>query len=468
MIDQDTRTALLKLAEQGHGAKAIARAMSLSRNTVKKVLKAGTKEVPGLEREEQLETHLDLVRELHAQCEGNLVRVHEKLADEKIEVAYSTLTDFCRRHEIGVKEKQRAGEYHFRPAQEMQHDTSPHDVMIEGKKVRMQCASLVLCYSRRQYAQLYPKWTRLEARTFLSDAISYVGGAAQQCMLDNSTVIMVGGTGKNAVPAPAMKAFSDNFGFTFVAHTIGDADRSGRVERPFHFIENNFYKGRVFESLEDLNQQLVLWLETNFVRYRKRLKASPAQLFVAEQNLLKALPLHVPEAYNLHGRKVDVEGYVNLHTNRYSVDTVLIGKVLEVRETLDRVRFFDGHRLVGEREKAPFGAQRRLTLPEHKGESRRKNTVPQASPDELLLRKQGAEMVALIDALQKRFGGRGVRAVKQLHRLWTDYPAEPVQQAIAEALRFGLTDLARIETMILARIAGDFFLLKPPPEDPHE
>jgi len=31
---------------------------------------------------------------------------------------------------------------------------------------------------------------------------------------------------------PEMAAFADRFGFRFEAHRIGDADRSGRVERP--------------------------------------------------------------------------------------------------------------------------------------------------------------------------------------------------------------------------------------------
>jgi hypothetical protein len=32
-----------------------------------------------------------------------------------------------------------------------------------------------------------------------------------------------------------MAAFGERFGFQFVAHAIGNANRSGRVERPFHF-----------------------------------------------------------------------------------------------------------------------------------------------------------------------------------------------------------------------------------------
>ena len=466
MIDRDTRIAILKLAEQGHGKRSIARAVGVSRNTVRRVLADGRGEVPGLDRAGLLDPHVDEVRRLHGTCGGNLVRVHEELVAAGVAVAYPTLTSFCRRHGIGTTQKRRAGRYHFEPGEEMQHDTSPHVVQVGGTKGTLQCASLVLCFSRRQYARLYPRWSRLECRSFLTEAIEYMGGAAERAMIDNSSVVIAHGTGKDAVPAPAMKALADRFGFDFAAHELGDADRSARVERPFHHIENNFYKGRTFADLADLNAQLRQWCDRNFHRFRRRLQASPAELYVAELPRLRPLPAHLPEVYELHRRRVDVEGYVNLHTNRYSVDTGLIGRHLEVRETVGRVRLFDGHRLVEEHDKRPYGARERITLDKHKGLSRRRRGPQAPTPQERLLRAQGADMALLVDALRKRHGGRAVKAVRRLHRIWIDYPTEAVMGAVSVALGHGLTDLGRIETMVLRRVAGDFFRLPIDEEEP--
>src|SRR5206468_3240830 len=159
--------------------------------------------------------------------------------------------------------------------QEMQHDTSPHRVTIGGRERLMQCASLVLCHSHMLFAQVYPAWNRFWCKVFLTEALRYFGGAAAECMLDNSTVIMVGGTGKNAVAAPEMAAFATRFGFTFVAHRVGDAKRSGRVERPFHYIEHNFYAGRTFEDVVDTNVQMRAWCDTSNARFRSKLRAAP-------------------------------------------------------------------------------------------------------------------------------------------------------------------------------------------------
>ena len=459
MLDLDTRTAILRLAAQGHGKRKIARALGVSKNSVKRVLAEGQPEVPKLQRAERLDEHLELVRQLSTHCRGNLVRVCEELAAKGVEVGYPTLTSFCRRHGIGTKKKQRAGRYHFGPGAEMQHDTSPHDVVVGGRLRHLQCASLVLCYCRKQYAQLYPRWSRFECRVFLSEAIQWLGGAAADCMLDNSSVIIAHGTGKDAVPAPAMKALADRFGFTLVAHRIGDANRSARVERPFYHIETNFYAGRHFEDLADLNRQLVEWCDKKNSRFHRGVRAIPTELFVAELPELKALPLHIPEVYDLHRRRVDVEGYVNLHTNRYSVDDDLIGLNVEVREAIDKIRVFQGHRLVEVHDKREHGAHQRVSLDKHKADGRWRRSPPPPSPEEGLLRGQGPELAALIDALQKRHGGRAVRAVRRLHQLWNDYPIEALRGAVSSALEYGLIDLSRIETMVLRRIAGDFFRL---------
>jgi hypothetical protein len=82
-----------------------------------------------LQRPEKAEPHRQQILELFDQCQGNLVRVHEELvASGSAELSYAALTAFCRRHGIGYAPPTPAGQYDFAPGQEMQHDTSPHDL----------------------------------------------------------------------------------------------------------------------------------------------------------------------------------------------------------------------------------------------------------------------------------------------------------------------------------------------------
>jgi len=55
-------------------------------------------------------------------------------------LSYPALTAFCRRQGIGQTPVMPAGQYHFEPGVEMQHDTSPHEVEAGGRKYKAQTA----------------------------------------------------------------------------------------------------------------------------------------------------------------------------------------------------------------------------------------------------------------------------------------------------------------------------------------
>jgi transposase len=147
-------------------------------------------------------------------------------------LSYTALTAFCRRQGIGQTPLVPAGQYHFDPGEELQHDTSPHEVEVSGKKYHAQTASAVLCYSRMLFFQIYPAFQRFDCKVFLTDALRYMGGSPARVMIDNTHVVVLRGTGSDMVPVPEMEAFAERFGFRFVAHERGDANRSARVERP--------------------------------------------------------------------------------------------------------------------------------------------------------------------------------------------------------------------------------------------
>ena len=412
-----------------------------------------------MERDERLGESLDLVRSLHEECKGNMVRVMEKLADLGIPVGYSTLTAFCRRHEIGHTPKVAAGEYHFGPGEEMQHDTSPHAVRIGERKVTLQCASLVLCYSSAVFAQAYWRFSRLECRAFLTEAARTFGGCAGRCMVDNTSVVIAHGTGKDAQPAEAMRNLADRFGFYFEAHAVGDANRSARVERRFHYIENNFYPGRSFADLADLNAQLRAWCAAVNAKPRRSLPRTPVELLAAERGVLQPLPIHVPEVYEPHRRRVGVDGYVTLHTNRYPVTEALIGRYLDVHETIDRVRLLDGHKLITEYGKAEHGRYQRVPVPEGLHRRGIRTTPRPPSREEQVLRAVDPAISKLVDALKKRDGGRALKAMRRLHRMYLDYPTPVLLQVVRDVENFGLIELMRIEKLVLQRLAGEFFRL---------
>ena len=387
------------------------------------------------------------------------MRVHEELGAEGVKLSYAALTAFCRRHGIGQKPITAVGQYDFAPGEEMQHDTSPHAIELAGTKRKVQTASAVLGYSRMLFFQCYPTFQRFDCKVFLTEALRYFGGAAGRVMIDNTHVVVLRGTGREMIPVPEMAAFADRFGFQFVAHAIGNANRSARVERPFWFIETNFLAGRTFRSWQDLNEQARQWCDKVNSTYKKHLRAVPRELFAVERVHLKPLPAWIPEVYRMHQRLVDTEGYVALHTNRYSVPVNWIGRRVEVRETRDKIEIqLDARNLVTHTRNAEAEHQRVL-LAQHRPPRGQGLARTQAHPEEKAILAAAPEMADYVAAVKQRSRKVPGVALRQLSRLVREYPREPLLAAIREAARYGLYDLDRLERMILRRVAREYFLL---------
>lgn len=460
MLDQTTRQAILRLHDAGHGSRAIAAALQISRGAVKRVLRDGQAVPPRLHRTEGAEPLRDEILALHAECKGNLVRVHEELvARHQFALSYPALTAFCRKHGIGHEPKKPAGQYHFDPGQEMQHDTSPHDVHIGGAMRRVQTASLVLAYSRRMFFQFYPRFTRFECKSFLDDGVSYHDGACKHCMIDNTHVVVLHGTGKQMVPVPEMEAFARRLGLTFIAHEKGDANRSACVERPFWFIERNFLSGRKFTDFADANRQAREWCDKVNAKFRRSLSASSNELYVIERAAMRRLPLWRPEIYQLHQRVVDLEGYIHVDGQLYSVPYQLIGKAVEVRETKDKIHVFVGPREIAVHDKIVSTTRSRRTLAEHRP-PRGQAAAPVASiPEERELADAGAPFAGYATTLKKRAGTRWPIALRRLAQMRRDYPSAPLAAAIGTAAHYGLYDLDRLERMVLKNVATAYFVV---------
>jgi transposase len=455
MLSKRRRTAILELSEKSVSKRQIAKLLGISRNTVSQVIAAQTAQPPRLLRAPRAEPHHDEILELYSTCQGNLVRVHEELLAQGVEISYPALTAFCRRHGIGTKPKTPAGRYHFEPGQEMQHDTSPHPAQIAGKKRQIQTAAAVLCFSRMLFFQCYPRFRRFECKLFLTEALRYFQGAPAVTMIDNTHVVVLRGTGKEMVPVPEMEAFAQRYGFLFRAHAVGHANRSGRVERPFHYIENNFFAGRRFADWEELNATARAWCDEKNRAYKRHLKTSPIELYASERAQLRPLPVWVPEPYLLHQRIVDVHGYVCVDTNRYSVPNDWIGRRVQARESAAEIDITLGHDSVLHRRHLD-PEHKWITLPEHRSTRRRKK-ASDPPPELEALKRRAPELMSYLEALKQHARKPFVLALRQVLRMLDEYPREPLMDAVQCAKRYGLYDLDRLETMVLQRIDRDFF-----------
>jgi len=442
--------------EKGCGIRQISRTLKLSKNTVRRVVRGESRET--MLKSSRYEELKPVISELFKPCRGNVVRIQE-IVEEKYGhiIPYSTLTRIVRELELR-KTKNRAGSYTFAPGQEMQHDTSPHTLLMGAKKLKAQCAGLVLAYSRKLFIQYYPAFTRFEAKCFLREAFLFMEGVCSECVIDNTSVIVASGSGPEAEIAPGMEHFGRIFGVKFRPHRIGHADRKARIERNFSYVERNFLAGRTFSDWHELNEQARKWcVEVANRKVKRSLGMSPEEAFLMEKPHLAPLPSHVPPVYETLYRTVDVEGYVRVNTNRYSVPERLIGKQVEVHKSWDRVHVFFKHKKVADHPRLIAKHETRVTAKGHHSPLNRSKAYKGPSKEEMILRGKDDLLNEYINELKKRSKGRGQRKMRQLLELKRTYPEEAFKKALKEASHYGLYDLARLEEMILSRVAGEFF-----------
>jgi hypothetical protein len=451
MIAEELRQAIRVLKAQGRPLREISRALKVSRNTVRRVLREGERPKAPAE-DPRLQAIVELLPQLYRDCKGNAVRIGEVLRDtHRIEIAYSTLTRLIREHTELRTGKKRSGTYTFSPGEEMQHDTSPHHLLLGGKKVKAQCASLILAVCRMLFIAYYPRFTRFEAKAFLTAALQFFDGAARRCVIDNT----------NARIAPEMEAFGELFGFEFMAHAINHSDRKGRIERPFSYVENNFLAGRTFTDWADLNAQAQAWCEQVANAKAKRiLGMSPQAAYAMEKAHLLALPAYIPPVTEIHYRVVDSYGFVHLDTNRYSVPERWVGKKVAVHKRPEQVLVYANRKRIAEHPRLIGQRQGKQRAPGHHPSLERRRPPTARSTQEQALSGRDPRLDAYVVALKKRAPGRGVGKLRRLLELQRTYPAEPFLAAIEQALQYGLFDLARLERLILECVAGDFFDLE--------
>jgi len=245
------------------------------------------------------------------------------------------------------------------------------------------------------------------------------------------------------------------YGFHFIAHSVGNPNRKAHVERAFHYVEHNFLAGRSFRDWNDLNQQARSWCEqVANTKVKRSLGMSPEAAYAMEKPHMLRLPAATPPIYQSEERIVDVGGFINLDTNRYSVPERLIGKQVMVHKHLLRVLVYFGQQEVADHERIIGQRGKTRTDKSHHKPLHQQQRRTTACEEEKLLRGVNNTLDRYIDGVKKRAPGRGVTRLRKLLHLQRTYPSSPFMAAVTQALEYGMYDLTRLEQMILDSTAG--------------
>jgi len=334
LLDPPDVTRILTLKQQhGWGTKRIADELGISRRTVRRYLRLGGYK-PYVRRRtpRALDEHLPWLRERFAAVRGNAEVLLRELHQRGVKLGYSTLARVVKPWREELLAKARATvRFETPPGQQMQVDFGALRVPIAGILMTVHLCVTTLGYSRRTYVKAFLAERQEHWLATMEAAFQHFGGVPRELLIDNARALVVLHSLTNGVVfTEALLAFCRLHGATANACRPFRPRTKGKVESGVKYVKRNALAGMSFTSFEALQAHLERWIrEVADLRIHGTTHERPIDRFPAEAAAL--LPLKLVAAQALpRMRKVSADCLVDIDTNRYSVPSQHVGRIVEV------------------------------------------------------------------------------------------------------------------------------------------
>ena len=341
---------IVALKRQGLSEREIARRLGMSRKTVHKYLEDPAAIERGrrpVERESKLDPYEGSLRAwLKEDPEYKATWIYDHLRPLGYTGGYDLVK--LKVHEL-KEESQRIAYMRFEtePGCQAQVDFGEFQVAREDGTIgKYYLFSMILGYSRKIYGELIE---RCDLPTFLDchiRAFAAFGGVPGDILYDRMRNVYIGKVAGKARFNATVQGFAVHYGFKPRVAPAYAAWVKGKVERPFSFIREGFWRGYGFTCLEIANRDLVEWLAVKDERVHGTTHEVVRVRFERELPFLKPVPLRpFDTSYRVY-RKVHKDCTVRFEGNSYVVPHTLVGKAVVLRVKDKLMRVFADNRLI--------------------------------------------------------------------------------------------------------------------------
>jgi len=436
-LNEQERKRIRELFQKTGSIRATAERAGVSRNAVRRELRrlAIPQAVATVARKSKLDPFKDKIGYLVVEKHLSAVRVLEEIRALGFSGGYSILKDYVRIVRPKGRKRPTAPLPHA-PRVEAQMDWSPHAIVLAGREQIVHTGSIILCFSRWLFFRHFPDETLEHVIRLHQEAFTELGAVPQTITYDNMTTV-----GRHTGPGqvwinPVFKTFADTYDFKVIILPPGAKERHGMVERPFHYIENNFLAGREFADLEDLNARADWWrANTANVRIHGTLRERPVDRLQRERPFLKPLPQTKEDAcYREVDRQIHRDFCVAVDTNRYSASPHLIGQEAKVRLYQDHLEIWVNGQLDCRHTYVNARYERKV-LPEHE------KTYKEITGQHQLLKdaffRLGPQAQSYYEGLRRERGAGAGYHLQRILQLADRYGSDVIAGALAHAMRYG-------------------------------
>lgn len=265
---------ILDLHRQGLSVSAIARRLDLDRKTVRKYIARGLEAPaygPRAPRPQKIDPYLEFLRDRLRAFPGlTAVRLLREIGTLGYGGGYSAVKQAVR----ALRPATPAGfEHRFEtePGRQAQVDFAQFRTHFDAdpdEVVTLWLFTLVLGHSRYLWGEFVWHQDLLTVLRSHGRALAALGGVPREILYDRMKTAVLGEVVEGISYNARLQALARHYGFTPRACAAYRAKTKGKIERPYRYIRQDFFLGRTFRDLEDLNAQFRDWLATVANRIR--------------------------------------------------------------------------------------------------------------------------------------------------------------------------------------------------------
>jgi hypothetical protein len=315
---------------------------------------------------------------------------------------------------------------------------------------------VLLCASRKLWLHFYRHERQPILLEGLASAFQYFGGCALRCVFDNLATAVLGryGPDRKVIWHPTFLDFTRHYGFDPFACEVKDPDRKGKQEKSFRLVEDDFLKGSEFDSVDELNQRLMVWLDQTPETANQRVHGTtgvvPNLAWETERKLLIPLPDERFPVYEQVIREVDQDATVSIAGKCYVAPSSFARRrSVAVRLYAEHFELLDVQGQVGfSRRYAPETDPRKLIIDETAQATRKRR--PRGDGKRLVdaFAKRFPKLIPFLTGLQLRMKGLAPVHVRALLRLSERYGEHAFHQAVSRAQEYRRFDAHAVERIL--------------------
>ena len=323
MLEMEEQFMIRHLYNEGLNISEISRKTGHDRKTVRKYIQQSNlgKSNKRQSKGSILDPYKDYIVSRLEDYPLSAVRILEEIQEKGYPGGYTIVKDFLR---IIKRKTNIPAEYRFetKPGIQAQADWGEVDkVEVDGKMRKLYCFSMVLGYSRERYVEFT---LDVKTETFIRchmNAFEYFGGITKEILYDNTKNVVLKRALKSSDSEwnPLFEDFFRYYGFLPRLCRPGKrgAKTKGKVERLVGYAENNFYMGREYDSLSELNNLASGWLEKVNLKPHGTTKIPPHDRLKEEK--LAAFDKKSPyQIVRIEFRKISRDCYFSLYIDIFS------------------------------------------------------------------------------------------------------------------------------------------------------